>query len=167
LTRSSSSAGLCWLLGLVAVLAISCAKPEVKQEPPPTPKAVDIQIPELTIPDPKLPAPTGLKKGDLPPVGSYLLPEKVVEVKPHDMPRDNPGVARYDIEADIDDVMDFYRKRGYKVVRNPKGASVFPRSGDGILQILRGKGRKVRILAITETTNPDTTVDPLDFQNLD
>ena len=156
-----------WHLALFATLAIGCAEPEVKKEPPPAPKAADIQLPELTIPDPTLPAPTGLKKGNLPPVGSYLLPEKVVEVKPHDMPRNTPGVARYDVEASLEDVMDFYRKRGYRVVRNPKGASVFPRSGDGILQILRGNGRKVRILAITETTRPGVTEDLNNIDHLD
>ncbi len=149
-----------------AFFVIGCSKPEVTKEPPPAPKAADIQIPELTIPEPRLPAPTGLRRGELPPVGSYLLPEKVVEVSPHDMPRDNSDVVRYDIEASLEDVMDFYRKRGYKVVRNPKGASVFPRSGDGILQILRGKGRKIRIMAITGTTNPEATEDLSNIEHL-
>ncbi len=100
-------------------------------------------------------------------MGSYLLPDRVVEVKPADMPADNPAVTRYDVEASLEEVMEFYRKRGYKVVRNPKGASVFPRSGDGILQILRGKGRKIRILAITQTTNPGSDEDPSKVENLD
>lgn len=154
------------LFSLSALLAGGCAQP-ARKPPPPAPAATDIQLPKLTIPEPTLPAPSGLKKSDLPPVGNYLLPERVVEVKPADMPQDTPGISRYDVEATLDEVMEFYSKRGYRVVRNPKGASVFPRSGDGILQILKGKGRKLRILAITQTTNPDSAEDLQKAENLD
>jgi len=166
LTRSNVSKSLPWLIALAAIVAVGCSKPK-EEEPPPAPAAADIHLPELTIPDPTLPEPTGLKKADLPPVGSYLLPERVVEVKPHDMPRDKSAVTRYDVEASLEDVMEFYRKRGYRVVRNPKGASVFPRSGDGILQILQGKGRKLRILAITQTTDPSSKEDLNNIEHLD
>lgn len=138
-------------LAVLCLGLFGCSKP-AKKPLPPAPAAADIRLPELFIPEPVLPKPTGLKRSELPPVGSYLLPERVVEVQPHDMPLDNPSTVRYDLEASLEEVMEFYRKRGYRVVRNPKGASVFPRSGGGILQVLRGKGRKLRLLAITEST---------------
>ena len=40
-------------------------------------------------------------------MGSYLLPDRVVEVKPADMPADNPAVTRYDVEASLEEVMEF------------------------------------------------------------
>jgi hypothetical protein len=140
------------LLLLFLLAAPACSREPEKKAPPP-PVATDIRLPEVHVPAPQLPEPTGLQRANLPPVGTYLLPERVVEVKPVEMPRETPGVKRYELEASLEEVMEFYSKRGYRVVRNPKGASIFPHSGEGVLQVYRIEGRKVRLLYITRTTN--------------
>jgi hypothetical protein len=155
-------------LGLTCGLLPGCAqKPAAPVAPPPARAAgyVDIVLPDLSVAQPLLPEPSSLGRSEHAPVGSYLLPERVVEVKPADMPRDNPDITRFDVEASLEEVIEFYSRRGYKVVRNPKGASVFPRSGDGILQILRGEGRKLRLVVISETTRAsDPPIPPANEQ---
>jgi hypothetical protein len=114
----------------------------------------DISLPDLALSPPPLElTKTGLKRSDLPPVGTYLLPQKVVEVKPPDFPRDTPGVRRYELQATLEEVMEFYKKRGYRVTRNPRGATVQPRDRDGLLHILPGQGRKLKLLFVTESTS--------------
>jgi hypothetical protein len=146
-------------LGLTCCgLLPGCAqKPAAPVAPPPARAAgyVDIVLPDLSVAQPLLPEPSSLGRSEHAPVGSYLLPERVVEVKPADMPRDNPDITRFDVEASLEEVIEFYSRRG----------SVFPRSGDGILQILRGEGRKLRLVVISETTRAsDPPIPPANEQ---
>ena len=138
------------LLFAVCVLWVSCG-PDKPAETPGgqgAPAAEegegdDEGLPPLNIPSEVPEKPRGLQVSELPPVGKYLLPERVHEGLKE------PGISRYELEASLEDIMEFYSKRGYRVVRHPKGATVYPRKGEGLLQIVKSGGRKWKLMFIT------------------
>jgi hypothetical protein len=59
------------------------------------------------------------------------------------------------VQASLEQVAEFYRSRGFKVVRNPVGLTVTPAAGDGILQVLPGEGRFLDLYFIARTRAPE------------
>jgi len=116
--------------------------------------AVDITLPELHIPPPSFSGQRGLKAAQRPPIGRFLLPETAEAAKVVD------SGNIYEVEVGLDDVLEFYKRQGCRVVRNPVGATVYPREGDGILQVVPGKGRKLELMFIPATRLPEPAEPP-------
>ena len=139
------------LLHITLGLCVSCGadKPTTAPaatapaEPEESPDEGEEGLPRINIPTEIPEKPQGLQVSERQPVGKYLLPEKVYEG------RQEPGIARFELEASLEDIIDFYAKRGYRVVRNPKGATVYPRDGNGLLQIVKSDGRRWKLMFAT------------------
>lgn len=149
-----------WALPAGLLLALTLAAPGCKNEVKPRPaldavaSPADLSLPELRLPQEKPALPKGLRAADRPPIGQFLLPERG---KPSKLA--NMGDI-YELEASLTEVMDFYRRQGCKVVRNPAGATVYPKDGDGILQVLQSKGRKLELVFIPTTKLPEPAEPP-------
>lgn len=120
----------------------------------------DVELPPLAVPEQPLIPPQGLAMSSLPPAAGFLLPEPATPG-----PRTDTSES-YVIVASLEDVIDFYRKRGHDVERNPAGATVRAKDGEGLIQVLAGPNRKIELLVFTQTRVPEgeeppiATVDP-------
>ncbi|MBM4353099.1 MAG: hypothetical protein FJ109_04775 [Deltaproteobacteria bacterium] len=136
-------------------LLTSCEGKKAPELPQAPASANDIALPPLAVPERPLVPPAGLGMSSLPPAAGFLLPETTT-----------PGARTDTTEsfvstASLEDVIEFYRKRGYEVERHPAGAMVRSKDGEGLLQILAGKNRSVELLVLTQTQMPEGLQPPI------
>jgi len=156
LTGISAWRGGWWPLWLAFLFGPGpgCSKAPAPSRPDAAVLSADLPVPGLSVPEEVPSPPRGLRLSDQPPVGTYLLPAGAQEGLADD------DTTRYEIEAGLGEIMEFYRARGYRVVRNPRGATIYPKQGEGLLQVLPQSGRKVRLLFLTPRANDQTATPP-------
>ncbi len=137
------------------LLALACAEEKAPAPPPLRPLAADVTLPPLAVPEQPIIPPEGLSMSSLPPAAGFLLPESTVPKAQDD------NTESYEIAASLEDVIAFYGKRGYEVERNPAGATVRARDGEGLLQVLAGPNRKLELLVFTQTRVPEGQEPPI------
>lgn len=143
-----------WLAAASLSLGVAFSCSGRQNESPPEDRGAvafeELQLPPLRIPSSLPPPPlTALKLSDLPAEGRFVFPEGTIPIGQ----RGHASV--FEIAASVDAVREFYEKRGYRTESHSEGITVYPNEGDGLLQVVKGRNRKLMLIAIPRSVIPE------------